>query len=218
MVPCRDVAAEDLGQEAGVHSEQRSGHMVEDADGTHAERQMHHLLTLRSHGVVLGFVHRDVAGPEVVVALEATGGVAHKLHHASAAADAAVRQQHRHAGLMLHVLHRLREHGLRVRGAAAVQLRGDATIGSQARHGGLEAQDLRSHDVARVVVERDALRADHISGHATDRIRRALLDEALHARGVDDGGRRCQGLRLHQGGRGRETELLHDTNIVVENP
>mmetsp|Transcript_143081 Transcript_143081/g.457182 ORF Transcript_143081/g.457182 Transcript_143081/m.457182 type:complete len:248 (+) Transcript_143081:1117-1860(+) len=225
IVPSRDDSAEDLRKGACIQLKGRTTevpgrHVVEDADGTEGEGQVQH--RLGGGGchelVIVSLAHWDVTCAEIVVALAGAGSIADELLLAGATADGAVRENHRHACALLHELHGLGEPILGVRGAAAVQLRGDATIASQARHCGLECQDLRSHDVALVVVERDALRADHISGHATDRIRVVLLDEALHARGVDDGGRRCQGLRLHRGGRGREAELLHDTNMVVENP
>mmetsp|Transcript_50326 Transcript_50326/g.161761 ORF Transcript_50326/g.161761 Transcript_50326/m.161761 type:complete len:276 (+) Transcript_50326:876-1703(+) len=209
MVPRRDEAAEDLGQEASVHGEQRTGHMVEDADGTHAERQVHHFLTLRSHDVVLGFVHRDVAGPEVVVALEAAGGVAHKLYHASAAADGAVRQQHRHAGLMLHVLHRLCEHGLRVRGATAVK--GHDAVVVQRR---LEANEARGDayqgdadllELPLVVVA--ALSADDVQALASPSSGGGLEGEGRHGAGFRDVGIDA-GPLVHGTRDGVERELL----------
>mmetsp|Transcript_67515 Transcript_67515/g.194045 ORF Transcript_67515/g.194045 Transcript_67515/m.194045 type:complete len:498 (+) Transcript_67515:368-1861(+) len=225
IVPGRDASAEDLREGACIQLQSRTTevcgrNVVEDADGAEGEGQVHHRLGGggRHEAVIVSLAHRDVTRAEVVVALSGAGGIADEFLLAGATADGAVRENHRHACALLHELHGLGEPILGVRGAAAVQLRGDATIASQARHCGLECQDLRSHDVALVVVERDALRADHISGHATNRIRFVLLDEARHARGVDDRGRRCQGLRLHRGGRGREAELFDDTCMVVENP
>mmetsp|Transcript_143082 Transcript_143082/g.457190 ORF Transcript_143082/g.457190 Transcript_143082/m.457190 type:complete len:248 (+) Transcript_143082:1117-1860(+) len=225
IVPSRDVSAEDLREGACIQLHGRTTevcrrNVVEDADGAEGEGQVHHRLGGGgSHeAVIVSLAHRDVTRAEVVVALSGAGGIADKLLLAGATADCAVRENHRHAGAVLHEPHSFGEPILRVRGATAVHLRGDATIASQARHSGLEGQDLRSHDVVLVIVESDPLRADHISGHATNRIRFVLLDEARHARGVNDRGRRCQGLRLHRGGRGREAELLDDTSMVVENP
>mmetsp|Transcript_52411 Transcript_52411/g.133196 ORF Transcript_52411/g.133196 Transcript_52411/m.133196 type:complete len:346 (-) Transcript_52411:1304-2341(-) len=132
--PIGDHPGENLCQSARVQlqlcvAELTGRHIVEDPNRTQSEGKVDHTLgrALSHECIVSVLAHWNVASAKVIVTLVTTLIIPDELLLAGAAPDCPVREEHRHASAMLHQLHRLCKHRLRICGAAAMQ-RNDAVI------------------------------------------------------------------------------------------